>query len=167
MNTRDLFIVVVKLFGLYSAVFTLFMFIPNWVSVLWDPIYEFDTTGALLYVFGFGVTIGLLILLITKAPAIVSFLGLDRGLDEDRIDIRDLRPYHVVALGCFVVGGLLFVDALPTFLTNLFFAFRSDIAGMEHKTRDNVDLVMTGLKVIAGYLLVVKHATIAGKLSEK
>ena len=162
MTKRDLFIIALRLFGLYSAVLTLFSFIPQTVS--WFLYQGLDAMDIAMVILSVVITIGLFALLILKAPWLVSVLRLDRGFDDERIALASSTSIRLFAMGVFVVGGLMFVENVPVFLSNSFFAFRGDLVGMEHRTEDNVNWFLSALNVIIGYVLVTFHERIADRL---
>ena len=167
MSKRDFFIVLIRVFGLYSAVLTVFSVLPStfafWAAVLYSDGYD-DHMVWVIVVSVVTLSVTLLWLLIRKAPRIVALLKLDEGLDEERIEIGQLRPHDLVAFGTFVVGGLLFVNSVAGFITRCYSAFKSSMPGYDFTSHDQMDWAMSAVNVVVGYLLVAHHQRIAGKL---
>ena len=163
MSKRDFIIIMIRLFGLYSVVITVFTFVPQSSQWLW--FYGVEGGMALLVaVLSISMALGLLWLLLRKAPWLVSALKLDSGMDDAPMDMGHIRPADILALGTFVVGGLLFVDSVPRFLSSSYFAFTSSLQGFDFTAQERVNWVIEGLDVIVGYLLVAHHQRIASKL---
>jgi len=83
MTKRDFFRIIIKLFGLYALILTVFIYIPtniSYVTFQFEPI-------VLLWIFGAAALTALIyILLIRKTDLIIDFLKIDKGFDDDRIE---------------------------------------------------------------------------------
>src|SRR5690554_3443535 len=124
MTKRDFFILLIKLFGLISIVTTLTSVIPGnmvFVSISPDP---FTVSWVIVVIL---VVIGLFSFLVFKAEVLVDLLKLDRGFDDDRIDLGNLGASDVVKLGAFIVGGLLILNNIPAFLSHTLFSFKGSV----------------------------------------
>ena len=80
MTKRDFLVLMIKLFGLYSAVTTMFSVLPN--NIIF-ALGHLDATIAVWVTVVFVVTIGLFWLLTFKADRLVVFLKLERGFNDD------------------------------------------------------------------------------------
>jgi hypothetical protein len=164
MTKRDFLILMIKLFGLYSIVTTLFSALPGNVIFAMG---HFDFTIAVWILVVFVVTMGLFWLLTFKADRLVDLLKLEHGFVDDRIELGSIKPEDIIKIGTFVIGGLLFLRSIPGFLSGTFWAFKGDIAGLEFSEKDKFDLVVSGLNVMFGYLLFTNYDWVAKRLNGK
>lgn len=82
MTKRDFLVLMIKLFGLYSVVTTIFSVLPNNIVF---ALGQLDATIAVWVIAVFVVTVGLFWLLTFKADRLVDFLKLEKGFVDDRI----------------------------------------------------------------------------------
>jgi hypothetical protein len=158
MTKRDFFILLFRLFGLYSLVITLFSTIPQfwtYTSISMDGSLIVWLATALCVIFG------LLILLIFYSPQIVSLLRLEKGFDDDKIDLGNLNALEVIKIGCFIIGGFLFIINIPVFLSHAYIAFQNEIAWNEKTSPDQFELYISGLNVVIGFLLIRNFDVVA------
>ncbi len=158
MTKKDFFVLMIKLFGLYWIIVSLFSGLPqdlllvskgmNFLSFLW-------------FMMILAVNVGLFAALIFYADKVAGLLKLDKGFDDDKIVFGNLQTVELIKIGVFVVGGLLFLHHLPDFLSRSFFAFKGKIAGRVLDVKDTFDLVSDGLYLIAGYWLMTNYDLVA------
>ncbi len=125
MTKRDFFRIVLKLFGLYSVILTVFNFIPaniGYVTYQFEPI-------AILWIIGATIlAVGLYVLLIRKTDKIIAWLKIDTGFDDDRIEIGNFNAMGIVKFALIIIGGFLVIDYLPNFLHYSYLAFKSEVS---------------------------------------
>lgn len=166
MTKKDFFILMIKLFGLYWIVTSLFSNIPRYISfVSMDK--DIDTVTILWLIIAVVIIIGLFVLLVFQSDKITRILKLDKGFDDDRIEFGNLKSTDIIKIGVFVIGGLLILDNIPIFLSHSLFAFKEDIAGTEYKTQDNFYWTISAINLIVGYLLLTQYDFVAEKLANK
>ena len=85
MTKKDFFILIIKLFGLSSAVTNIFSVIPT--NIVY-ALSEFDVISILWITVASVIVVGLFVLLVIKAELVVKFLKLDKGFDDDRIELK-------------------------------------------------------------------------------
>lgn len=164
MTKRDFFIVIIKLFGLFSLVTSLFQVLPSNISFIlrdMDFIYLIGITLAVL------VVLALFVVLIFKADKVVEILKLDKGFDEERIEFGNLNSVEIVKIGCFIIGGLILIENLPYFLNHTLNAFREKVVGMDYSVQDNFYWAVSGINLVLGYLLLTNYTFFAKLLSMK
>ena len=161
MTKKDFFILIIKLFGLFSVVTSLFSILPSNISF---AMMNIDALSILWIVVVIVVVVGLFLVLIFKADKIVRLLKLDKGFDDDKIEIGSLRATDIIKLGTFIIGGLLILDNIPAFLSHLLFAFKRDIIGLEYNTQDKFNWAVSGLNLVIGFLLLTNYNFVAKKL---
>jgi membrane-anchored glycerophosphoryl diester phosphodiesterase (GDPDase) len=164
MTKKDFFILMIKLFGLSSAVTNIFSVIPNNIAY---AISYFDLVSILWIAGVSAIIIGLFILLVFKAEAIVEFLRLERGFEETRIELGNLNSSDVIKIGTFIIGGLMIIRNIPWFLSNTYWAFKNDIAGIPNGSKDSFNWAVNGLNLIFGYVLITNYDLIVKRFKRK
>ncbi len=176
MTKKDLFIIIIKIFGLYTLITTLFSVLPsNLVFVLSN----IDLIGIIWMLFVIVITVGLFYVLIRKSDKISNLLRLQEGFDNENIDFGGLKNIDIIKLSVLIIGGFLFIENLPAFLSNTLFAFKSSIpktfddaytsqATFKYNTlEDYIYWITSGLNVLIGYLLVSNYKKISVYLHKK
>lgn len=162
MSKRDFFVVIIKLFGLYAIITSLFFVLPSSISFLF---YE-EGIYAFVGIFGTAILLsGLYILLIQGAPWLVRTLKLEEGYDDDRICFDKLDEQQVFRIGIFIIGGYLFVENLVGFVNLLYHNLKSDTPGYSGYSADLFNLTFNGVSIFVGYLLVRNMNWLAQKLT--
>ncbi|GEO22945.1 hypothetical protein CQA01_34790 [Cyclobacterium qasimii] len=108
------------------------------------------------------VVVGLFVALIFKADKVVELLKLDRGFDDDKIEIGSLEPADIIKIGTFIIGGLLILDNIPAFLSHTLFALKGDVVGLEYNNiQDKFNWAVSALNLIIGFLLITNYEFVA------
>ncbi len=154
MTKRDFFILLVKIFGLYSIIKTLFSVIPSSLSFIGM---NNDLFTSFWIIFIIAVTVGLTVAFLFKSDKIVKLLKLERGFDEDRIDFGGLKPTDIIKLCTFIIGGFLVLDNIPNFLSHALFSFKSEMIGQEYMSKEYFRWAVSGVNILLGLLLVIKY----------
>lgn len=164
MTKRDFFILIIKLFGLFSLITSLFSILPSSISfALW----EFDIFTAIGVIILSVLIVVLFVLLITKADKVVTILKLSEKFDDDKIEIGNLNPINIVKLAIITIGGLLIINNIPEVLIHTLFAFKDDHSGMTYDTIDKFNWAVSGIKLILGFLLMTNYNSISTFLNTK
>jgi hypothetical protein len=161
MTKRDFLILIIKLFGLYAAVTAIFSTLPN--NIVFSLGY-IDTFVIVWVLATLVITVGLFWILTFKADRLVDLLKLGQGFTDERIELGNIKSEDILKTGTFVIGGLLFIRSVPGLLSNIFWAFRGEIAGLEFTEKDKVNLGVSALNVILGYLLFTNYELVAKRL---
>ena len=159
MTKKDFFVLMIKLFGLYWIVVSLFSGLTQNFLLLSNGI---DGLSFLWFMMLVAVDVGIFAALVFYADKVAGLLKLDKGFDDDKIILGNLQTGQLIKIGVFVVGGLLFLHYLPDFLSMGYFAFRGKIAGRIFDAKDSLDLVGDGLRLLIGYWLMTRYDSIAG-----
>lgn len=170
MTKRDFFRVVVKLFGLYSAVTAVFYILPSNVSFLISGDLNLKMITWLLT--STVVSIFLFVFLIFKADAVVNLLKLDHGFDNDQILFGQLSAKNLIAFSCILIGGVMILDNITQFVSAALNAFADkvsstapDFSGDNIWRRFYFDWFSAGINVLFGYLLIRNNGWIAEKFA--
>ncbi|WP_298782714.1 hypothetical protein [uncultured Polaribacter sp.] len=176
MTKRDFFILTIKIFGLYSIITALFSTLPNNISFV---IQNIEFTGIIWLIITTLIIIGLFYLLLRKADKVSDILKLEKGFDQERIDFGGLKSLDIIKFGILIIGGFLFIENIPTFLSHTLFAFKSSIPqGFDqayenrgilkyNRLEDYVYWISSGMNLLVGYLLIVNFKKISNYLNKK
>jgi len=169
MTKRDFFILFLKVFGLYSFLIFITSFISNYLYLFAsDDILSkinFDSITWLL-----GPSLFLLpfcAFLIFLPNVFINFFKLDKGFDNDYIEVGRLCADDVLKIAIFVIGGILLVENIPDFLSNTFlWIFKASLnitINQEYKLAWGVN----GFKVVIAMILLTRYHIIANIIKPK
>ncbi len=115
MTKKDFFRIILKLFGLYVFIDVLFDFIPNY----WGMV-QMGGTSRLVGVFFIGlIVLAFLLTLILEPDLYISLFRLDKGYDDDRIEMGAMTGLQILQVSILIIGGVLFVDKFPVLFSLL------------------------------------------------
>ncbi|WNM18357.1 hypothetical protein [Flavobacterium capsici] len=160
MTKRDLFRIVLKVFGLYFLIVTLFQVIPWNITNLVINI-SFDLILVLL--FSLFVCFGLTYLLIFKSDFIIGFLGLDKGFDDDKIILGNTDFETFLRYSIAIIGLWLIIDFLSEFILDILNEFKSKLSNVEvfDRKTDYFWIFAKVINIIFGWLLLTNNKAIA------
>lgn len=176
MTKRDFFILLIKVFGLYWIISVLFSVLPNNIYFV---THNLDLKGIIWLIATVLITLGLFFLLLAKADKVSNFLKLEKGFDENRIDFGGLKSLDIIKFAVLIIGGFLFIENIPSFLSHTLFAFKSSLPkgfdqAYENKNlikynhfEDYVRWINSGLNLLIGYLLITNFKRISTYLNKK
>ena len=170
MTIKDLFRVLLKLFGLYVVITTLFSSIPSSIFFFSGR----EAEGVVWTIVVLAVMFILFLLFIFNTNWIIDKLELGKGFDNDTINFQNFSNVTVIHIGCFVIGGLLFIENLPFVLTRGYYlveVFASDASEAElsefRSTRDYIYFYTNLFQIIVGVFLFTNPDKIAALFREK
>jgi hypothetical protein len=162
MTKKDFFRIIIKLFGLYWLVTTLFTTFPGYISMIMMNITAMQIIEVSIYVV---IIILFFIFLVYKSDLVISCLKLDKGFDEDKIEFQNFGTDNILKLGLIIIGGILIISNIPNFLTQSFFAFKlyvvnsSDVVtlGQQSYYRWAINF----LNLLVGYLMLTNYPALS------
>jgi|SRR5690554_392106 len=170
MTKRDFFRIIIKLFALYSIILTVFNWIP---SNLIYTVYDLELLP-ILGVFGFTfLAILIYYFLIKKTDQIIDFIKLDKGFDNQNIELGNLGTNKILMLGIILIGGLLLISNLADFIQYSFYAFKNNIqksglnSFLNNTEPDYFNWTISGINIIIGYLLLTNYNRVTKWLNRK
>ena len=167
MTKRDFFILLIKIFGLYTLMATLFSAFPRQIGFLLQPLVPINLATIIVLIASIVLVLFIFIVLIFSAEKVVKLLKLDKGFDEERIELGKMDSEQLIKIGVFFIGGLVFIEHLPEFLSQTIFAFKASQIGLEHTEQDKMWWLADGLSFLIGFLLLTNYAFIAKLLKAK
>lgn len=175
MTKKDFFIVLIKIFGLYSIISILFSTLPGNIAFVISYI---EMTGIIWVIMTALVILGMFYLLLIKANKLSEFLKLEKGFDEERIDFGGLKSSDLVKFAILTIGGFLFAENISPFLSHTLFAFKSSIPrGFDQATNqeilkynrieDYVYWASSAFSLFVGFLLVTNYKKLSKYIERK
>lgn len=175
MTKRDFFRIIIKLFGLYSLILSVFNYIPSSFSSLIAT--NFELSFLLLFLGAISLTILIYTFLILKTDTIIRWLKIDSGFDDDNIMLGNFNEAAIIKLALILFGGLLIVNYSPDFLYYCYLALKKEAApnGLSgvidsfynQQIVDYFKWVISGVNIIVGYLLLTNYSRVTNWLSQK
>lgn len=162
MKKKDLFVMIVKLFGLYSGIISLFAFLPQQVPLILME----DNNAYFITLLVSLAIVGLFLVLIFKAGSIVTFLKLEDGFTTDEFNMTSINANDLIRIASIVIGGLLIVDNLPHLVSNVIYEYVTKDDGYTRMTRADFAWASSALSIIIGYLLVTRNELV-GKFASR
>jgi hypothetical protein len=166
MTKRDFFRLIIKIFGLYSLVLSLFSFIPqnfsNFYFMKDDFWYFFIIISSILLL------IALFVILLYKTDFIIDKLKLTKSFDDDHIIIGNLNTESLYKFSIILIGGFMITSSFPNLLMDLINEFKLRISNHQisnHKS-DNFWIGVKFLNLLIGYLLVTNCKSISKFLNK-
>lgn len=159
MLLRDLFRLILKLFGIYALIISLFTFLPKAFSISDLEISSF------IWIFVVSVImLGFFLVIIFRSDAIIDLLELDQGFEEKEIHFGNVDSLTLIKLGIILAGGILVVDKFPEFIYQTFnlmknqsepSAWEKFIGRNKPAIEPSANLAISGLQLISGALLLI------------
>ena len=166
MSPRDLFNVILKVFGLFllKEVIT---FIPQLILII-STIADANSSDVIISVIVlllFGVFwFAIIYLFIFKTDFLINKLKLNRGFDQEVIPLNIHRS-QILSI-CFIeIGGLLVANEMPNLVLQLFEYFREKNAGLRDPRISYSVLAIS--RVILGLLLIIYQRHIVNFIEYK
>lgn len=160
MTKRDFFRVLIKIFGMYSLVLSIFTVIPQNISSI---LFQFDIMMLVIILVSTMITLGLFLILLFKTDFIIDILKLDKGFDEEQINLGNLTNESIFKLALIIIGGFLIIDYTPTLLFDIVNAFKSKstFSSIEGNSVNYFDIVVGVINILIGYLFIANYKSIA------
>jgi hypothetical protein len=162
MTKKDFFRIIIKLFGLYWFISSLFsagqFYYLFFTSVL-------TVTSLLMTLLLFLVVLVMLYMLIVKTDFLIDFLKLNSGFDEDRIEFENFGLDNILKLGIITIGGMLILDNIALFLNQLYLSLKIHMTYVSSIINLNGYSIyywaVSFAKIILGYLLLTNYPAIS------
>lgn len=165
MTKRDFFRVLIKIFGMYSLVLSIFTVIPQNISTI---LFQFDMMMLVIILASTMITLGLFLILLFKTDFIIDILKLDKGFDDEQINLGNLTNESIFKLALIIIGGFLIIDYTPTLLFDIVNAFKSKstFSSIEGNSVNYFDIVVSVINILIGYLFIANYKSIAQFLNK-
>jgi hypothetical protein len=176
MKKLDFFVILIRISALYLIVITV-------ISVASNVAFSFSSLGIaeFLAFLALSLVIPFIIayMFISNSSEMVNFLKLNKGLDDDRIELGQLGSVQLFQIICLVFGFYLIVDGLPYFLFYLFYYLKSivpktysdslmyDGSITFQNSMDYFYLFSNGAYILIGYLILTNYKDLSELMNKK
>ena len=169
MTIRTFWTIFIKILGIWLVLDSITV-IPQFLSAL--PFFGANNDDN---IFGIGVVIGLLLLTIGiyifilrlfvfKTAWLIDKLQLDKGFEEDKLDLN-VQLSTILTVATIVIGGLMFIDGLPQLCRQIFVFFQQKNIFRESPT--SVWIIFHLVKTILGYLLMTNSKQVVAFIDKQ
>lgn len=168
MTKRDFFKIIIKVFGLYSLMTTLFTVLPNNITNL--MILDEHYILLVWIVISVIVVILFFMILLFKSDFIINKLKLDKGFDDDRIELGNLNNQSLFKFALILIGGFLIVNNLPYFIQDTFSALKSKMVTNVYSSQLTINYFnwfVSGINILIGYIFITNYKRITSFLDKQ
>lgn len=164
MTKKDLFRIIIKVFSLYFVVAMIFTTIPQSSILFLNGV---DLGSLVILIISIAIIFLILYFLIVKTDIIIRIFRLDKGFDDDNINIEKNSSESIFKISIILLGGIFIINNFGTFITTLSFAFRSMFipeTAANYKFMPDVDflkLITSAINILLGYLLIRYNSKIS------
>jgi hypothetical protein len=167
MTKKDFFILIIKLFGLYSIITALFTYIPQSISFGFYTYDDIDFYPVFYITVMLALVVALFVLLIFKSPYIVRIFKLEEGFDNDNLELGNLSAKEIIKIATLIIGGFLIINNLPIFIQSTLSAFYQELQFQTTESVNKWNWFLPGANVLIGYLLITNVAFVAQLINGK
>lgn len=171
ITKKDFFRLIIKIFGLYFIISTLFSVIPSQFSWAFT---DFEPTVIIYVLIEIGIILFLFSSLIFHPNKVIKWLKLDKGFDNNEINIDRFNTENIIKLAIIIIGGNLLIQDIPVFLSHTFYAFKSsaqtnfaDDLAYQFVRVNYIDWAISIMNLIVGYLLITNYVSFSKWLTKK
>ncbi|MDU1903550.1 MAG: hypothetical protein E6772_02095 [Dysgonomonas sp.] len=169
MTKKDLFRIIIKLFGVYALI----SFITTTLSQLIYLPSFFDDDPVIIAWIAFAILLftAFIILIIFYPSKIINWFKLDKGYDNDDANIGNTGLESLIKIAIIISGALFILNSFAPILVEIGYLLpsvigRGEIAGItDNMQKDSFYINLVNLAI--GYLLLTNYATIARFLYKK
>ncbi|CAM3602270.1 hypothetical protein FLGE108171_05405 [Flavobacterium gelidilacus] len=167
MTKKDFFRIIIKLFGLYSMIISLFTFLPRNISTL--SIYKEEIWMMFVILGSTLLMITFFLILLFKTDFIINKLSLDKGYDDDKIIFGNFNNEEIFKFAILLIGGFLLVDNFPRILFEIINIFKTkssnnSIYGYEV---DYFNFIVGIINFMLGLILITNYKQVSNFLDKK
>lgn len=167
MQIKTFWKILIKIIGLWILLSCVSL-IPKFFSTLSFTNGSLDTEGLLILWIVLLVAVIVYILIIRlflfKTDWVIEKLQLEKNFTEERIDLN-LKTSTILTIAIIVMGGLILVESLPSFCSELFDFFQQKSLLRDYP--DTIWLIYHFIKIIIGYLLLTNANKLANFIEKK
>lgn len=174
MTKKDLFRLIIKIFGLYLFIKAVFSILPN---NLYSVIIAIDLLEIIPNIIIFVLMLLFFMFLFYKTDKIINWLNLDKGFDNDIINFQNFNSENILNLAIIIIGGILLIENIPVFLTYTLSSLKliiqtnfesgNIIKPMDLQNYNYVYWITSFLNIIFGYFLLTNYNSISNIIKKK
>lgn len=168
MTKKDLFSIIIKLFGLYSIISFITTHLAMMVS--FATITEWEPIIILWILIAVSVFCGFAVLLVFYPNVIIKWFKLDKGYDNTEAGIPKMDLSNLIKVAVIIVGFLFIIQSFSPLLVNITYLLpplvgKGDVAEMI--SRGDSYTFIHLMNLVIGYLLLTNYSAITGFLLRK
>ncbi len=169
MYIKDIFKLFIKLFSIYFAFWGIISFIE---TILNFALNNFISLSTLWYFTSPIAYILLFVLLFFKTDFLISFLNLNKGFIEEKVNLGNLNSREIIKLSILIVGLILFIENIPEFISHCFYSFKYSTESKmyvdnSYNKKEYLRWTITGINILIGYLIIFNHRKISSWIDKK
>ena len=167
MTIRTFWTIFIKILGIW-LVLDCVTVIPQFISTLFNT--DSNDTGQdfalsiVLLLLTIGSYLFILRLFVFKTAWLIDKLHLNKGFDEEKIDLN-IQLSSILTVTTIVIGGLMFVDSLPQLCKQTFVFFQQKNRFSESPTSGWIIFHLA--KTILGYLLMTNSKQVVSFIDKQ
>ena len=167
MTIRTFWTIFIKIIGIWLVLDSVTV-IPQFFSTLFltnpsDTSQSFALTLAFL-LFTIGIYIFILRLFVFKTAWLIDKLHLDKGFEEERIDMN-IQLSTVLTVATIVAGGLMFAESLPLLCKQIFVSLQQN--GMYKERPAKGWIIFYSVKTMLAYLLMTNSKKVVSFIDKQ
>lgn len=161
MTKTDFFRIIIKLFGLYWLINTIF----SLGQIIYFSTNNAGWIGILYSVIMLSILIFLFIVLIFKSDVIIGWLKLDKGFDDERIEFQNFNIENIMMLAIILIGATMILDNVATFLNQIYLGVKVFVSNQSYLVTINgqssYHLILSTTKIVLGYVLLTNYPAVS------
>ena len=170
MRIKDLFRVILKTLGIY---FLILILIPSLLRISFVFEFQQDFSMAMWYLIPNSVYTLLFYLLVFKTDSIIQWFKLESQFEDKTMGDLNLSGQKILMLAIIIIGGIVFIQALPSLITYLILAFKNSVqldysGNRTHQGfKDNINWISEFFNVLIGFLLITNSTRLSKWLNKE
>lgn len=167
MTPRSLFIIILKILGIFFLKDIVFSIIELFNAVL-GPSFEDSKWMVILFsLLVLAIYVLITYILIFKPNIIINKLKLDVGFEEENFSMN-MDHTVLINIAIIIAGLYLMIDKLPAFINQAFVYFRSrNISFLSNNSNNGMYVVQLGIEVVIAYILLANSRYISAFVTKK
>ena len=163
MTNKDFFRLMIKLFGLYQFLLLIFTSLPSNLQLLFNDFFSISSIITLILITLF--ILAVYYVFVKKPDLIIDFFKLDKGFDNNEIEVSNLNSDTILQIGMVLIGGFLIVDNFSYFISSFITYFKiSYMSENLESLKIFESLILGGANLIIGFCLIIYRKQIAKKI---
>lgn len=166
MTKKDLFKIILKLYGLYSVIEILIQ-IPN-ISYYfyYDSGFEFNWIILTLPI----VSLLIVFILLFKPEVVINLFKLDKGFENNNVPTNTFDGKQIAKIALIIIAVYLIVSNIGAFISQVLFSFKESVSQnsleslLETFNPNPVNyqiMINSGISLLIGFILLTNHTRLA------
>lgn len=156
MKQRDLFNIIIKVFGLFIIKDILATFpylISSIVFLTTGEMFKDGLVTLVLSVVVLGIYFSVAYMLLFKTDSILDFLKLEPEFMDDRLTFN-ISAKAVITIALIILSGYILIDEIPNFCKYLFMYYEQAQVRFTTARPSISNLIVSGIKILLAFLMI-------------